>query len=392
VASRTCAQRRRWKLIASGLAGLMLLGACGAWASAAASGDPQPAQRAAQWQLIRLPATIARTWILSSVSCPTSRLCMVVGARGDEAAAATLTGSVWHVLHPVERAGSGTHAVVASDFMSVSCPSTTDCVAVGISTPRPASDENLRPLAEHWNGVRWSLQAVAPLRPRAWAQSFPGVSCPSSATCMAAAKIGSGAAGTGADGAADIWHPGARRWRSTGLRRATYLLGVSCVSNVRCVAISADGMYIWQHNRWTRQLVPGLGARAPSAISCASATRCVVVAGSDPATSFVLRGQSWTRHAMPGHGGNDWTWFGGISCPTASSCIAVGSVSAHNQSETPALLAERWNGTSWQLEPVKPVAGGGGASLSAVSCPTPADCVAVGGKGLSQIPLVERRS
>jgi hypothetical protein len=387
VAAGTCVLGRLSKLVVSGLACLALLGACGGCTSAAAADGSRSAQSAARWQLVKLPRSIARTWLVNSVSCPTARFCMLVGSDQAGAAAATLIGSVWHVLRPVERDRSG----VASDFMSVSCPSTTDCIAVGV-TPPTSGDGNLRPLAEHWNGIRWSLQASAPLRPRAWAQSFPSVSCPSATTCMAAAKIGSAAAGTGADGAAEIWHPAARRWHNTGLRRANWLMGVSCVSDVHCVAISYDAIYTWQQNRWARQRVPGLRANAPSAISCASLARCVVIAGSDPATSFVLRGRTWTRHAMPGSRGNNWTWFGGLSCPTSNSCVAVGSVSAHNLNETPTLLAEHWNGASWQIERIKPVPGRAGTSLSAVSCPTPLDCVTVGQQGIDQLPLVERSS
>jgi hypothetical protein len=317
---------------------------------------------------------------------------MVVGSDQPGAAAAILTGSAWHVLRPVERVGSGVQAFVASGFMSVSCPSATDCVAVGLSEPAPANDANLRPLAEHWNGTRWSVQATAPLRPIAWGQSFASVSCPSTTTCIAAAKIGSDAAGTGADGAAEIWHPGAREWRNAGLRRATWLLGVSCVSHVHCVAISADAIYTWNGAWWSRERAPGLDSGGPSAIACSSPTRCAVVEGLDPATSLVLRGKAWTMHAMPGVRGNVWTQFNGLSCPTANSCTAVGSVSAHNQGETSTLLVEHWNGTSWRIERIAPVPHSANTSLSSVSCPATADCVTVGGDVIDKIALVERRS
>jgi len=383
--------KMRWrlsKLVASGLACLGLLGACAGCTSAAAAGDSRSAQAAARWQLVKLPRSIARTWLLNSVTCPAARFCMVVGRDRAGAAAATLTGSTWHVLRPVQRKRLG----VPSEFMSVSCPSTTDCTAVGLTPPRSINEE-LRPLAERWNGTRWSLQATAPLRPVGWSQSLPAVSCPSASTCMAAAKIGSGAAGTGADGAAEIWHLGEPRWRNADLRGASWLLGVSCVSDVRCAAISSDAIYIWNDGRWTRQHVRGLLAAAPSAISCASLTSCVVIAGSRPATSFVLRGRTWTRHKMPGFRGNDWTSFGGLSCPVSDSCTAVGSVSAHNENETPTVLAEHWNGTTWRVERIEPAPSGGSTSLSAVSCPTPATCLTVGRQGSEGLtPLVERSS
>jgi hypothetical protein len=388
-----CVTGIRWRLLSqrvtAGLACLVLLAACAGCTTSATAGRSHRGQPSASWQLVMLPRSIARTWVLASVSCPTVRFCMVVGVgAGVGAAAATLTGSVWHVLRPVEREGSGAHALV-NQFTGVSCPSTTDCVAVGLKEPAAGSNGTLTPLAEHWNGTRWSIQATAPLRPLDWAQSFTSVSCPSATTCIAAAKMGSEAAGTGADGAAEIWHPAMRQWRNTGLRGATFLFGVSCVSDVNCVAVSTDAIYTWNHGRWARQRVRGLGTSVDT-VSCASLVGCVVIAGNDPSTSLVLRGRTWSVHAMPGLRGNNWTWFGSLSCPAANSCTAVGYVSAHNQNETATLLAEHWNGDVWHVEPIKPVPHGTDTSLSAVSCRTSLDCVIVGGQGLDDTPFVER--
>jgi hypothetical protein len=318
---------------------------------------------------------------------------MVVGADGSGAAAATLTGSVWHVLRPVERQGTGRHAYTAADFESVSCPSTTDCIAVGDSEPELASNANPPPLAEQWNGTRWSMQTTSPLKPRDWGQSFSSVSCPAATTCVATAKIGSDAAGTGADGAAEIWRADDRQWRNAGLTGAGWLLGVSCASDEHCVAISAAAIYTWNGLRWHRQRVPGnLDTHEPSAIACASLTRCAVTAGFWPALSLVLRGRTWTVHPMPGVRGNDWTDIGGLSCPAANSCTAVGSLSAHNQYNTSTPLAEHWNGTSWHLERIAPVRHPVNTSLNSVWCPNPADCVIVGGDTIDGIAMVERSS
>jgi hypothetical protein len=219
------------------------------------------------------------------------------------------------------------------------------------------------------------------------------VACPSTATCIAAAKIGSDAAGTGSDGAAEIWHPRARQWSNAGLRGANWLFGVSCVSNVHCVAISADAIYTWNGARWDSPRVPdNLDTNAPSAVTCAALTRCIVIAGSSPAISLVLRGRTWTIHPMPGVHGNNWTAFGDLSCPAANSCTAVGAVSAHNYQETTALLVEYWNGTSWRIGNGMPAPRGGDTGLSAVSCPTLLICLAVGSQGIDQIPFIERSS
>jgi hypothetical protein len=69
-----------------------------------------------------------------------------------------------------------------------------------------------------------------------------------------------------------------------------------------------------------------------------------------------------------------------VSCSAASACTAVGS--DHNTSGVDVTLAERWNGTAWQREATPNPAGDTTSSvaptLTGVSCPTAAFCVAVG--------------
>lgn len=64
----------------------------------------------------------------------------------------------------------------------------------------------------------------------------------------------------------------------------------------------------------------------------------------------------------------------GMSCPTTTSCIAVGAIYGR--------LIERWNGTTWSLFPPPP--GEPQHTLSqllSVSCASASDCVAVGANG-----------
>jgi hypothetical protein len=64
-----------------------------------------------------------------------------------------------------------------------------------------------------------------------------------------------------------------------------------------------------------------------------------------------------------------------ISCSSARSCVAVGSYYDVAAGPTRPLV-ERWNGTSWRVEPL-PADGRIGA-LSGISCPSPDNCTAVG--------------
>jgi hypothetical protein len=61
-----------------------------------------------------------------------------------------------------------------------------------------------------------------------------------------------------------------------------------------------------------------------------------------------------------------------VACPSARDCIAVGSPGVAGA----ALLAERWNGSTWSVLPTP--AGRAGSQLLALSCPSARLCVAVG--------------
>jgi hypothetical protein len=52
----------------------------------------------------------------------------------------------------------------------------------------------------------------------------------------------------------------------------------------------------------------------------------------------------------PGKGLSDD--FEGVSCPSAANCVAVGLIGPAN-STAPSLLSGFWNGKAWKLLPVK---------------------------------------
>jgi hypothetical protein len=65
----------------------------------------------------------------------------------------------------------------------------------------------------------------------------------------------------------------------------------------------------------------------------------------------------------------------GVDCSSANSCIAVGEATfGHLSPFDSAAVAERWDGTSWQIMPTPTTSG----SLFGISCPQPSVCLAVG--------------
>ena len=68
----------------------------------------------------------------------------------------------------------------------------------------------------------------------------------------------------------------------------------------------------------------------------------------------------------------------GVSCPRPAMCMAVGDRARAIGTDQP--LAERWDGNRWRVVATQAVAGKNGASyLETLSCATPTRCLAIGG-------------
>jgi hypothetical protein len=115
------------------------------------------------------------------------------------------------------------------------------------------------------------------------------------------------------------------------------------------------------------------------AVSCTSASNCVAVgnyqnsAGDSYALAEHWNGSTWALQAPVIPSGDTALFFTGVSCPTATYCIAVGVNQPTVASST--VVAEVWNGSTWALQSaVSPTR----AWLSGVSCTATSNCEAVG--------------
>jgi len=246
----------------------------------------------------------------------------------------------------------------------VSCPSPTWCVAVGMVTQRPSAE---RPLIERWNGSRWSRQSA----PRPSDGSLDAVSCNSDRACVAVGSIGS-------RGLIERFSHGS--W--TRLSLSQPLTGVSCATASACTAVGGTLALRWDGIRWRRQRTasPGptaLGGVRLTAVSCPSTRSCFAV-GANGCESLVEHwdGARWAVLPTPDDG--DCTKRGiaapslaGVSCASASMCVAVGTLQALNESQVDRPLTERWDGLRWSTQRTS-------AITSAVSCPASNSCTAVG--------------
>jgi hypothetical protein len=96
---------------------------------------------------------------------------------------------------------------------------------------------------------------------------------------------------------------------------------------------------------------------------------------------------AWTVPPTPNVDGALSTHLSAVDCTSATFCMAVGEATFNPPGGTTTTVAERWDGTSWQIVPTPNPAGASFNSLDGVSCPGPTICFAVGRSDSE--PLVE---
>jgi hypothetical protein len=167
------------------------------------------------------------------------------------------------------------------------------------------------------------------------------------------------------------------------------LAAVSCPTGRMCVAVGTMGnspkmlAEKWNGSRWsTMRLAQPAGAveAGLTGVSCTSARTCTAVGydyGPNLGGTLAERwnGSTWRIQPTPspGIGGIP---FAAVSCGSATSCTVVGYYDFDDPSAVGSILAEQWDGHRWSIQSLPPV-GNGGADFTAVSCRHPA-CTAVG--------------
>jgi hypothetical protein len=342
------------------------------------------------------PADLADSAVLTGVSCPTATRCVAVGiyfnGSSYEALAEHFDGTNWFVVSAPNPAG-------ANDIFldAVSCLSTTRCYAVGYNTTGPPNNEESNTLTERWNGTTWSVLA-SPTPAGAISGVLSGVSC-QPGSCYA----------VGTDGDTLVEHWDSTQWSTAAPPPGgsqSQLGQVSCPTTTSCYAIGGyfDGstnktlVERWDGTTWSVLTSPnptGATYSVLNGVSCTTTTSCDAVGNYyDGSTLKTLverwNGTNWAivtspNPISPNPSGTTNSSLSGVSCPSTTSCYAVGDYFDGFDHKT---LIERWNGTSWSI-----VASPNGTTysfLNGVSCPTTTNCFAVGRTGSSARTLVER--
>jgi hypothetical protein len=271
-----------------------------------------------------------------------------------------------------------------SQLSSVSCPSATWCMAVGVD--RAGGQAMGSSVSATFNGVSW---AFAPLAQPQDGVYLTGVSCDSSTACMA---VGSIATQQGTVPYAESWNGTAWLSRPPALpttEKEGAFSSIACPTSSICLAV---GGYVnasrvdepisevWKSDAWTIVRTPTDHAASEqfSSVSCADASSCVGVGGaavtmatgSTHPFAVLWNGTRWksTRPMSDRTSGSDY--FSSVSCVRSGKCLAVGDIGVDG-------LMEAWSGSSWQsLTPLAQPAAK--VELLGVSCPSVSKCVTVG--------------
>ncbi|MDQ1476482.1 MAG: hypothetical protein QOE62_1711 [Actinomycetota bacterium] len=349
----------------------------------------------ASWTLTSVATPAGATKVeLRKITCVTATSCFAVGSYATTSIPAhTLVehwnGTAWSVMATPNPAGSAGQDAIA--LVDVSCASATNCVAIGTYTPTGP-----RPFSERWNGTSWSLIATAspPIPQNSDGAGLQSVSCTSTTECIAVGKYSSNTSvslpwiqrfdGTAWTSVAspDVGIPPSAAGGSFG--------AVSCSGPGACLAVGAfqvvgdpDPLALverWSGGSWSILPAPdGSSQSELRSTDCPSPTLCFAVGSSidQRGTTLIGRwdGTSWSVLTSPNPVGATKSQLTQIACASVTSCFAVGdSIFDGND----VALVERWDGAHWSIVTIPNPRGATGAGISDVSCPTSTRCIAVG--------------
>lgn len=235
------------------------------------AGEAPVIEHLAGWKWSQQPAPpLAETGGLSAVACASATFCVAVGVASSGGSQIPLIdqwdGHTWSEMTPAH--------VSDVELSGVSCAAADRCFAVG---SHQIGAHTFLPIAERWNGRTWFAEGPPGVK-GASTNVLAGVSCPTTTDCTA---VGNWSPGSTAQGL----HPLVERlsrghWSLESAPGPGYisgLSGVSCLTASDCTAAGAfgpNGNYQvlvdhWDGSGWTQQSAQDIGdASGLTGISC----------------------------------------------------------------------------------------------------------------------------
>jgi hypothetical protein len=348
-----------------------------------------------------------------AVSCPTTTFCVAVGGYNDTAGheeplVETLSNGSWSASAgplPGDAATDLGPTLPNANLYSVSCTSTTSCVAVG--TYRTTSNTYVGLIAtlsgSTWSVIAAPLPADATTTTSQYPPRLSGVSCASAAFCVASGTYPTASSSDTAllevfsNGS---WAPVVAPQPSNSGGATSFLNQVVCPSASSCTSVgvyqSNTSVYTGLIESWNGTAWSAIAAPVPSdaaadpfsslaAVSCASPISCVAVGqyqgtgSTDLALVETLSNGIWTGSRAPtpaGAAANPESYLWEVSCPTPAFCMAAGE---YYTGSTYMASVITLSGGTWSAQ-VTPTPGNfSSAGYSrTVACYSPVACVIAG--------------
>jgi hypothetical protein len=281
---------------------------------------------------------------------------------------------------------------VDNSLAAVSCSSARFCMAVG--DYGDSTTGLFRSLAEKWNGSAWTLVSTPAIRGK-HLYDLAGVSCPSARFCMAA---GFYANRTGHyQTLIEKWN--GKHWAKvsspdTSTTQYNELNGVSCSRVSFCMAVGYHGSKTgasqtliekWNGKGWAKVASADTSARLSNVlngVSCPSASFCMAAGyasnllGSMQALTEKWNGKHWAK-VSPAAISSSENELLGVSCSGPAFCLAVGYYFTGSSGPAQALI-ENWNGKNWATAGSPDTSGTLLYYPAAVSCVTAKFCIVAG--------------
>ena len=319
---------------------------------------------------------------LTAVSCTSSGACSAVGKYVDAGGSSRVlseswNGSVWALAGAVD-------AAAGDSLRGVSCSSSTMCVAVG--------DNSGASLIERWDGSIWSIVSAPNER---GGDTLTSVSCASATSCMAVGRY--------TDPSRNLAQTWILSWNGSvwsvvpspnvsgddnGLAAVVCTLATACTATGAFTdpftAKSQTLVEVWDGSAWSVAATPSPGSQFNylNGVSCITSSACVSVGYFDDPTSGLAGtlvesslGSVWSVTTSPDAQVEIMNRLMGVSCSSASSCVAAGFYQDNGAGADHALIAS-WNGSVWSIAAVPYDAHE--TVLTSVSCSAPGLCMAVG--------------
>ena len=313
---------------------------CTVLASDAAGSGPPSVAVAGTPNANTSSATSSAGGVFTAVSCPSPSECVAVGGGGPSSNGAGL----------VEVSTDGGEAFTdepvpagISPLSDVTCPDPLDCIAVGASTILVTTD----------GGTSWRTAFAN--------AALATVSCVSDSVCVA-----------GNDGYAVVTTDGGLTWQdSTGHPPPLY--GLSCTRTI-CVGfgdgsalLSTDDGVTWQ-NFYLPQVQENW---VVTSVACLPSTTTCFMVGYPAASLMTTDGQDWAKVAsnFPAFGTTD------VTCPTSDTCYGLGASTTTVGALDGATTAN--GGQAWAL--ISGPTGFSSFTNQGLSCGSASMCIEVGG-------------